>query len=270
MRPPEPTSTQYTDVVAQPSSAQRCRSGSDQGARTFPQKRPPVERFLEAPVRSAPVRHYRVVRQRGGSSKIASTSAAMMLVIFLGACGDAAGTTVDRTTGGSGAAPADQPTDCQTFSVTAYPLPDDPKVAVAFAGNPEIFEATVQRAESATKAMQPGMTVPFLVYVPVYVTVTKVYKGTASVGATAVLRDLGGTAADCTTFVTDSIPDSVWVPGTEVFVFANEATSPEGKTALTPNWVFLEENGTFRSVASGQRMDLQELRTSVAERWPRL
>jgi hypothetical protein len=189
--------------------------------------------------------------------------------MFLAACGDASNgvTPQDSSPSGTRAEPSSH---CQTFSVSAYPLSQDPKDAVAFEGNVEIFEATVEQVDPATKVMQPGKPVPFLVYVPVRVNVTKVYKGTARVGTSVVLRDLGGTAADCTSFVTDSIPDDAWVPGTDLFVFANEPTSPEGNTGLTPNWVFVAKNGRAISLENTDKlMDLQEMRAGVTTRWPR-
>jgi hypothetical protein len=163
------------------------------------------------------------------------------------------------------------PTGCQTFSASSYSLPMDPETAIAFSGNPEIFEATVERVEPVTRVDQPGMAVPFLIYLPVHVRVTAVYKGSMSVGASVVLRDLGGIAPDCTTFLTDlGYPDDTWLPGTSLFVFANEPTRPAPVTAATPNWVFVERARMVHSaVDPALRMRLDSMRAGVAERWAR-
>ena len=177
--------------------------------------------------------------------------------------------------GDTAATPADDapsiPTDCATHSITLYPLPDDPETAIAFTGNPEIFEAVVEASEPARKVTRPGQPVPVLVYVPVRVTVTVVHNGGSVVGQQMVLRDLGGTAPDCTEFLYDqSYPNSTWVPGAEVFVFANEATTDQGWTALTPNWVFVEREGVaVNARAETERMDIDEMRAGVKKRWPR-
>lgn len=191
-----------------------------------------------------------------------------LLVALLAGCGDAEVTARERP---ARERPTQQASDCPTYSVTGYSLSEDPKGAVAFSGNPEIFEATVEQVDPVTKVGQPGMAVPFLVYVPVRVTVTKAYKGTVSAGDSVVLRDLGGRAPDCTSFVTDmGFPDSTWQPGTTLFVFSQEATSPEGKSALTPNWVFVTEDGVARSARDRDKsMGLEQMRAGVEQRWPR-
>jgi len=162
------------------------------------------------------------------------------------------------------------PTDCETHSISSYPLPEDPETAIAFGGNPEIFEATVVTSEPARKVTRPGEPVPVLVYVPVRVTVTAVHRGSSAVGQRLVLRDLGGVAADCTTFLYDlGYPDSVWVPGAELVVFGNEATTDQGWTALTPNWLFVvRRDAAVNARAEKETMDIDEMRAGIGKRWP--
>jgi hypothetical protein len=206
-----------------------------------------------------------------GSSVVTRLGAAAILVGAIAGCDRSTAVTEAVATSTTTPTSTSTPTGCQTFSVSSYSLSQDPKGAIAFSGNPEIFEATVERVEPVTKVDQPGMAVPYLVYLPVHLRVTTVYKGPVSVGASLVLRDLGGTAPDCTTFVTDmGYPDDTWVPGTSLFVFANEPTSRAPIAALTSSWVFVERDGIVHSaVDPSQTMPLQEMRDGVAQRWPR-
>jgi hypothetical protein len=205
------------------------------------------------------------------TSVVTRLGVAAILVSAIAGCGRSTAVTEAVATSTTAPRSASTPTGCQTFSVSSYSLMQDPKSAIAFSGNPEIFEAMVEQVEPVTKVDQPGLAVPSLIYLPVHVRVTAAYKGTESVGDSLVLRDLGGTAPDCTTLLTDmGYPDDTWVPGTAVFVFANEPTSPSRITGLTPNWVFVERGGIVRSaVDPTQTMALHEMRDGVAQRWPR-
>lgn len=156
-------------------------------------------------------------------------------------------------------------------SMAGYPLAQDPESAVEF-NSALMFEATVTGPPQAPRKIHANAETgaPVLVYLPVPVRVTAVYRGDLTPGDQVFLRDLGGTAADGTTLhYENGWPDDTWKPGTKLFVFSQERVAIAGQEAVTPNMVFVDDNGVARSAADSQvpTMPMQHMRDKVVARW---
>lgn len=157
------------------------------------------------------------------------------------------------------------------MSLAGYPLPQDPQSAIEF-GSTYIFEATVTGPPQEHRKIEPNAETgaPGLVYLPVPVRVTAVYKGDLKPGDQVFLRDLGGTAADGTTLnYENGWPDETWKPGVRLFLFSQESVVLGGQAAITPNIVFVDDNGSARSAvdASAPTMPIERMREKVTARW---
>jgi len=156
-------------------------------------------------------------------------------------------------------------------SMAGYPLPQDPQSAIEFRSD-YMFEATVSRPPQAARTIEANAETgaPMLVYLPISLRVTRVYRGELRPGDQVFLRDLGGTAADGTTLnYGNGWPDSTWKAGVQLFIFSQHSVALAGQEAITPNMVFVEDNGVVRSALGGHlpTMPIEQMRDKVSARW---
>jgi len=89
-------------------------------------------------------------------------------------------------------------------------------------------------------------------------------------GDQVFLRDLGGTAANSTTLNHENgWPFSTWKAGTQLFILSQHRVALAGQEAITPNMVFVEDNGVVKSALGGDlpTMPIEQLRNKVSARW---
>ena len=156
------------------------------------------------------------------------------------------------------------------MSMSGYPLPQDPQGAIEFRSD-YMFEANVTGPPQAARTIEANVETgaPMLVYLPVPVRVTRVYRGEVRPGDQVFLRDLGGTAADGTTLnYENGWPDSTWKAGTQLFIFSQHSVALAGQEAITPNMVFVEDNGVVKSALGGDlpTMPIEQMRNKVSAR----
>ena len=156
-------------------------------------------------------------------------------------------------------------------SMAGYPLPQDPQSAIEFQST-YMFEALVTGPSQPARKVEANTETgaPLLVYVPVPVRITAVYRGDLKPGDQVFLRALGGTTADGTTLrYENGWPDDTWKPGTQLFIFSQESVELGGQAAITPNMVFVDDNGTAKSAlgAGLPTMPIQRMREKVVARW---
>ena len=170
--------------------------------------------------------------------------------------------------------PSAAPSAGKTVRLSGYELAQDPQAAIDFSGNALIFEGRIigKPAPAVKVPENPDTGSPMLVYLPVPLQITAVYKGSVNVGDRVYLRDLGGTSSDGSTLVYEGgYADSTWKAGIDVFVYSNPSVQPPGDplAALTPNMLFVEENGVAHSAARAGEptMPIAEMRKAVKARW---
>lgn len=172
------------------------------------------------------------------------------------------------TPAGDSLRPTASPT---VVSLAGYPLPQDPQSAIEFQST-YMFEAVVTGPSEPARRIEanPDTGAPLLVYVPVPVRVSAVYRGDLKPGDQVFLRALGGTTADGTTLrYENGWPEGTWKPGTKLFIFSQESVELGGQAAITPNMVFVDDNGTAKSALGVDlpTMPMQRMRDKVIARW---
>lgn len=155
----------------------------------------------------------------------------------------------------------------EVVTVAGYGLIDTPAEAVAFTGNDLIFEARVTersnaRAVSVTAGGGPAIEYN---YTPVSVVVTRVWRGDIKPGDQLVVRALGGRVGD-TEYVFEGTADAEsYKPGSSMILFTEANIDVDGIAAVTPNFVYVLENGVARSaVYPDERMGADALYSLLA------
>jgi len=164
--------------------------------------------------------------------------------------------------------PAASPT---VVSMAGYPLPQDLESAIEFQST-YMFEAVVTGPSLPARKIEanPETGAPLLVYVPVPVRVIAVYRGNLRPGDQVFLRALGGKAADGTTLrYENGWPDDTRTPGAKLFIFNQDSVELAGRPAITPNMVFVDDNGIAKSALGRNlpKMPIQRMREKVIARW---
>jgi len=160
----------------------------------------------------------------------------------------------------------------QVVTVASYGLIDTPEAAAEFSGNDLVFEAVVvgQRPTRLTRATddRAAATIEYT-YTPIDVVVTAVEVGDLRIGDRLVVRVLGGRVGDVEYVFEDTASVEDYAPGTALMLFTEANIDVDGVPAVTPNFVYVIEDGVARSaVHPGQTIEAQAMRQLVESRGP--
>ncbi|MFY1653919.1 hypothetical protein ACN27J_23930 [Solwaraspora sp. WMMB762] len=130
-----------------------------------------------------------------------------------------------------------------------YKIESDLPNALAFFGNTNVFEGTVDSVlpnVHAVDVLDTGETIE-AVYTPVTITIDTVYRGKLKAGSEVTIRSMGGEAGGISYVIHEAPAKETFQPGSRVVIFGGELArvDSESAPAITPNFVYQQVGGEF-------------------------